>query len=53
VTGAGERCAFAIRDYGILFTRADRIPPGAILLDDLLREKAHAESDKKLPEDKK
>jgi hypothetical protein len=52
VTGAGERCAFAIRDYGILFTRADRIPPGAILLDDLLKEKAFAERLKKQVDEK-
>jgi hypothetical protein len=45
--GGEERCGFAIRDYGILFTRAARIPPGAIQLDDLLREKARAEGDKK------
>jgi hypothetical protein len=49
----GDRCAFAIREYGILFTRADRIPPGAILLDDLLKEKAFAERQNKEPEDKK
>jgi hypothetical protein len=48
-----KRCAFAIRDYGILFTAADRIPPGAIQLDDLLKERAFAERLKKEPEDKK
>ncbi len=59
-----ERCSFAIRDYGILFTVARRIPPGAIQLDDLLKEKAFwkafaesqkasAESVKKAAEDKK
>jgi hypothetical protein len=45
--GALSRCSFAIRDYGILFTSADRIPPGAIQLDDLLKERAAAEGEKK------
>jgi hypothetical protein len=51
--GATARCSFAIRDYGILFTSADRIPPKAIQLDDLLREKAQLEWIKKQSEDKK
>jgi hypothetical protein len=59
-TPTDERCSFAIRDYGILFTGARRIPPGAIQLDTLLKEKAIAERQKaveerikKQPEDKK
>jgi hypothetical protein len=53
VMSTQERYSFAIREYGVLFTMDNRIPPGAIRLHDLQREKALAESDKQPAGDKK